>query len=71
MGSCQTRKWQPNPKFLSEKSHGPCGLQFVGWQRVGHDLLTGFLFFIASYIPIIFFLIFQGHIAIITLDEKY
>ena len=35
-------KWQPSPVFLSGKSHGQRsgGLQFLGFQRVGYDLLT-------------------------------
>ena len=37
------KKLQPTPKFLPGKSHGqeePGGLQFIGSQRVGHDLGT-------------------------------
>ena len=37
------KKWQPTPVFLPGKSHEgfspeePVGLQFMGWQRDGHD----------------------------------
>ena len=37
------RKWQPTPEFLPGESHGQRslgGLQFMGSQRVGRDLLT-------------------------------
>ena len=38
------RKWQPTLIFLPRKSRGrtgaPGGLQFMGWQRVRHDLGT-------------------------------
>ena len=38
-----TRKWQPTPVFLPEKSHGQKelgGLQSMGSQKVRHDLAT-------------------------------
>ena len=37
------RKWQPTPGLLPGKSRGqkkPSGLQSVGSQRVGHDLVA-------------------------------
>ena len=36
------RKWQPTPEFLSGKSQGQrsCGVQSMGLQRVGYDLVT-------------------------------
>ena len=34
------RKWKPTPVFLPGKSHGQRSLQFMGLQRVTHDLAT-------------------------------
>ena len=41
-GNSWSRKWQPTPEFLPRESHGqePGGLQSMGSQRVGHDLVT-------------------------------
>ena len=47
------RKQQPTPVFLPGESHGhkePGGLQSMGLQRVGHDLVTKHIGILETYI---------------------